>query len=90
MRQYFNVFTAYIIMGILIILVGILQSWGVALAILNLCLISAVMTMGANIQWGYAGLIKNKHKIIFNPPTCQASLTGGTETNTAASPPKAT
>ena len=57
MKQYFNVFTAYIIMGILIILVGILQSWGVALAILNLCLISAVMTMGANIQWGYAGLI---------------------------------
>jgi len=57
MRQYLNVFTAYIIMGLLIILVGILQSWGVALAILNLCLISAVMTMGANIQWGYAGLI---------------------------------
>jgi len=57
MRQYFNVFTAYIIMGLLIILVGILQSRGVALAILNLCLISAVMTMGANIQWGYAGLI---------------------------------
>jgi len=57
MRQYLNVFTAYIIMGILIILVGLLQSWGVALAILNLCLISAVMTMGANIQWGYAGLI---------------------------------
>jgi len=57
MSHYFNVFTAYIIMGILIILVGILQSWGVALAILNLCLISAVMTMGANIQWGYAGLI---------------------------------
>jgi len=57
MRQYLNVFTAYIIMGLLIILVGILQSWGVALAILNFCLISAVMTMGANIQWGYAGLI---------------------------------
>ena len=57
MRQYLDVFTAYIIMGLLIILVGILQSWGVALAILNLCLISAVMTMGANIQWGYAGLI---------------------------------
>jgi branched-chain amino acid transport system permease protein len=41
----------------LIILVGLLQSWGVALSILNFCLISAVMTMGANIQWGYAGLI---------------------------------
>ena len=36
---------------------GIFQSWNVALAILNFCLISAVMTMGANIQWGYAGLI---------------------------------
>ena len=57
MRQYFNVITAYLIMGLLILLVGIFQSWGVALSILNLCLISAVMTMGANIQWGYAGLI---------------------------------
>ena len=44
-------------MFILIILVGILQSWSQALSILNYCLISAVMTMGANIQWGYAGLI---------------------------------
>jgi len=41
----------------LIILVGIFQSWNVALSIFNMCLISAVMTMGANIQWGYAGLI---------------------------------
>jgi len=41
----------------LILLVGFLQSWNMALSIFNLCLISAVMTMGANIQWGYAGLI---------------------------------
>ncbi len=41
----------------LIILVGIFQSWNIALSIFNMCLISAVMTMGANIQWGYAGLI---------------------------------
>ena len=41
----------------LFILVGIFQSWNIALSIFNLCLISAVMTMGANIQWGYAGLI---------------------------------
>ena len=54
MRQYANVFTAYTIMIILIILVGIFQSWSVALTILNFCLVSAVMTMGANIQWGYA------------------------------------
>ena len=57
MKQYANVITAYLIMIGLIILVGIFQSWNVALAILNFCLISAVMTMGANIQWGYAGLI---------------------------------
>ena len=57
MRQYTNVISAYLIMIGLIILVGIFQSWSIALAILNFCLISAVMTMGANIQWGYAGLI---------------------------------
>jgi len=57
MRKYLNVISAYTIMLGLIILVGFLQSWGVALSILNFCLISAVMTMGANIQWGYAGLI---------------------------------
>ena len=57
MRQYTNVITAYLIMFTLIILVGIFQSWSIALTILNYCLISAVMTMGANIQWGYAGLI---------------------------------
>ena len=57
MREYTNVIVAYSIMILLIILVGIFQSWGIALSILNLCLISAVMTMGANIQWGYAGLI---------------------------------
>ena len=57
MRQYANVVTAYAIMIGLIILVGIFQSWNIAFSILNLCLISAVMTMGANIQWGYAGLI---------------------------------
>ena len=44
-------------MTLLIILVGVFQSWGVALSILNLCLISAVMSMGVNIQWGYSGLI---------------------------------
>jgi len=57
MKQYANVVTAYLIMILLIILVGIFQSWGIALSILNFCLISAIMTIGANIQWGYAGLI---------------------------------
>ena len=57
MKNYLNVITAYSIMVALIILVGIFQSWSVALTIFNYCLISAIMTMGANIQWGYAGLI---------------------------------
>ena len=57
MSKYTNVIVAYSIMLILIMLVGIFQSWSIALSILNYCLISAVMTIGANIQWGYAGLI---------------------------------
>ena len=57
MRKHLNVVAAYTIMLVLIILVGIFQSWNVALSIFNMCLISAVMTMGANVQWGYAGLI---------------------------------
>lgn len=44
------------VMALLLIAVGVLQSPNLALAILNLCLISAVMTLGVNIQWGYAGL----------------------------------
>ena len=57
MRNHKDVILAYSIMLGLIILVGFLQSWSMALSILCFCLISAVMTMGANIQWGYAGLI---------------------------------
>ncbi len=57
MRKNLNVIIAYTIMLALIVLVGIFQSWNIALSIFNMCLISAVMTMGANIQWGYAGLI---------------------------------
>ncbi len=57
MKQNLDVILAYSIMIGLIILVGFLQSWSIALSILCFCLISAVMTMGANIQWGYAGLI---------------------------------
>ena len=57
MRNYYNIIVAYSIMMLLIILVGVFQSWSIALTIFNYCMISAVMTMGANIQWGYAGLI---------------------------------
>jgi len=43
-------------MGLALIAVGMFQSWNVALAILNLSLVSAIMALGVNIQWGYAGL----------------------------------
>ncbi len=43
-------------MAALLIMVGVLQSWNVAFSILNMCLISAIMALGVNIQWGYAGL----------------------------------
>ncbi|MEM7252343.1 MAG: branched-chain amino acid ABC transporter permease [Pseudomonadota bacterium] len=40
----------------LLVIVGFAQSWVLALSILNLCLISAIMALGVNMQWGYAGL----------------------------------
>ena len=57
MRSNFDVKIAFSIMALLFVFVGIFQSWGFALSILNLCLISAVMSMGVNIQWGFSGLI---------------------------------
>jgi branched-chain amino acid transport system permease protein len=47
----------FAIMAALLAIVGIFQSWNVALTIVNLCLISSIMTLGVNIQWGYAGLV---------------------------------
>jgi branched-chain amino acid transport system permease protein len=40
----------------LVILTGMIQSWNVALGIVNMGLISAIMALGVNMQWGYAGL----------------------------------
>lgn len=42
--------------GLLFVLTGMFLSWNLALSILNLSLISAIMALGVNIQWGYAGL----------------------------------
>ena len=44
------------IMAILFLLVGYFQSWSLSLTILNMCIISAIMSMGINMQWGYAGI----------------------------------
>lgn len=45
------------LMALLFIAVGFIQGWSLSLTILNLCLISAIMSLGVNIQWGYAGLL---------------------------------
>ena len=47
----------FAVMALMLVLVGQMQSWNLSLAILNLCLISAIMTLGVNIQWGYAGIV---------------------------------
>lgn len=46
----------FIVFILLFVLVGFIQSWSVSLSIFNLCVISAMMALGVNIQWGYAGL----------------------------------
>ncbi len=60
---------AFAFMAAMLIMVGVGQSWSVALGILNLCLISAVMALGVNIQWGYAGL--------FNAGVMASTALGG-------------
>ncbi|MEP4981438.1 branched-chain amino acid ABC transporter permease [Ascidiaceihabitans sp.] len=40
----------------LIIGTGFVQSWNTALFVLNFGLISAIMALGVNLQWGFAGL----------------------------------
>ena len=51
-----KVFLLFALMSGALLIVGFFQSWNLMLAILNLCLISAVMSLGVNLQWGYAGL----------------------------------
>ena len=46
----------FAIVLLLIVGTGFVQSWNSALLILNMGLISAVMALGVNLQWGLAGL----------------------------------
>ena len=46
----------FVAIATLIIITGMVQSWNSALLILNMGLISAVMALGVNLQWGFAGL----------------------------------
>jgi branched-chain amino acid transport system permease protein len=42
--------------GLLFVATGVLQSWNLSLQILNIGILSAIMALGVNMQWGYAGL----------------------------------
>ena len=59
----------YAAMVAILLAVGLLQSWQLALTIINLCLISSVMALGVNVQWGVAGM--------FNVGTMGAAAVGG-------------
>jgi branched-chain amino acid transport system permease protein len=72
----------------LILSTGFTSSWNVALNIFNMGLISAIMALGVNMQWGYAGLFNIgvmgfvalgglAAVIVSMPPTTEAWAAGG-------------
>ncbi|MEL6317293.1 MAG: branched-chain amino acid ABC transporter permease, partial [Pseudomonadota bacterium] len=66
-------------MAAALLAVGVLQSWQLSLTILNLCLISAVMALGLNMQWGYAGM--------FNAGVMGFAALGGVAALLVSAPP---
>ena len=42
--------------AVLYLLTGLMLSWNVSLNILNIGILSAIMALGVNMQWGFAGL----------------------------------
>jgi branched-chain amino acid transport system permease protein len=71
----------YLAMAALVVFVGLEQSWNTALSIVNMGLISGVMALGVNMQWGYAGL--------FNIGIMGFVALGGLATVLVAMPPVA-
>jgi branched-chain amino acid transport system permease protein len=71
----------FLVVAALIVLTGCTQSWNAALAIVNMGLISAVMALGVNIQWGYGGL--------YNVGTMGFVALGGLATVLVSLPPVA-
>jgi len=67
------------LVAVLIIGTGLVQGWNSALLILNMGLVSAIMALGLNIQWGYAGL--------FNVGVMGFVALGGLATVVIAMPP---
>ncbi len=57
MTDNFKTYLLFAAVFLLIVITGFIQSWNSALFILNMGLISAVMSLGVNLQWGIAGLL---------------------------------
>ncbi|MEM6381866.1 MAG: branched-chain amino acid ABC transporter permease [Pseudomonadota bacterium] len=76
-----NPWLLFAIMGGLLAFTGFVQSWLLALTIVQLCMISAIMALGVNVQWGYAGL--------FNAGTMGFVALGGVAAVLASAPPVA-
>lgn len=65
--------------AVLFVLTGALLSWNQALFVLNFALVSAIMAMGVNMQWGYAGL--------FNTGVMGFAALGGLAVALVSAPP---
>ena len=46
----------FVLVAAMIAISGFMQSWNTALLVINMGLISAIMAIGVNLQWGFAGL----------------------------------
>lgn len=78
----------FVVVAALLVIVGFMQGWNAALVILNMGLISAIMALGVNLQWGFAGLFNIgimgfvalgglATVLIAMPPTQEAWSVGG-------------
>ncbi len=78
----------FALVGGLIVIVGFVQGWNTAVLIINMGLISAIMAIGVNLQWGFAGLFNVgvmgfvalgglATVLVAMPPTTEAWTAGG-------------
>lgn len=79
MSQSVKTFGLFGLVALLILGTGFVQSWNSALLILNMGLVSALMALGVNLQWGFAGL--------FNVGVMGFVALGGLATVVIAMPP---
>jgi branched-chain amino acid transport system permease protein len=70
----------FALVGVLYIATGMFQSWNLALNILNIGLLSAIMALGVNMQWGFAGL--------FNTGIMGFAALGGLAVVLVSAPPE--